>query len=171
MKSVLLELVNQMELVLLSNELLKTELLNCYIEILIAHLNHQWDGLAETYSKTRNAELLESFMSLLEKNFKIERRVAEYASCLSVSPSYLNDVIKKMTGYSAGHVIRRRVGLEAKRKAIHTSMCMKEVAYHLGFADPAHFSKFFKNTTGHNFSDFKKEKVTSTSASIKYITE
>jgi AraC family transcriptional activator of pobA len=35
---------------------------------------------------------------------------------------------------------------------------MKEIAYFLGFCDMAHFSKFFKNTTGMNFSDFKKER-------------
>jgi len=170
-KSVFQGLINQIELVLVSTELLKTELLNCYVEILITHISHQWDGSTETCIRTRNTELVESFLSLLEKNFKTERRVAEYASNLSVTPNYLNEVTKKMTGYSAGNVIRRRVGLEAKRKALHTRMCMKEVAYSLGFSDPAHFSKFFKNTTGHNFSDFRKEKVTLSFNSMSYITE
>jgi len=171
LKSVLQELINQMQLVLLSTELLKTELLSCYVEILITHLNQQCDGSAETCSRTRNTELVESFLSLLEKNFKTERRVTEYASCLSVTPNYLNEVVKKTTGYSAGCLIRRRVGLEAKRKALHTRMCMKEVAYDLGFSDPAHFSKFFKNTTGHNFSDFRKEKVTLSLGSMRQITD
>jgi len=171
MTYVLQEIINQMQLVLVSTDLLKTELLNCYIEILITHLNHQWDGSAETCLRTRNTELAESFLSLLEKNFKMERRVAEYASWLSVTPNHLNEVIKRMTGYSAGHLIRRRVGLEAKRKAVHTRMCMKEVAYLLGFSDPAHFSKFFKNTTGHNFSDFRRDKITLSLGSLKYITE
>ena len=171
MRYVLQELINQMELVLVSTDLLKTELLNCYIEILITHLNHQWDGSAKTCLRTRNTELAELFLSLLEKNFKTERRVSEYASWLSVTPSHLNEVIKKMTGYSAGNLIRRRVGLEAKRKAMHTRMCMKEVAYYLGFSDPAHFSKFFKNATGHNFSDLRKDKITVSLAPLKYITD
>jgi AraC-like DNA-binding protein len=42
---------------------------------------------------------------------------------------------------------------------------MKEIAYHLGFSDSAHFSKFFKNTTGMNFTDFKKEKFAISMAS------
>jgi AraC-like DNA-binding protein len=33
---------------------------------------------------------------------------------------------------------------------------MKEVAYSLGFEDIAHFSRFFKNTAGMNFTDFRK---------------
>jgi len=51
MKPVLVELINQMQLVLISPELLKTALLNCYIEILITHLSHQWDGSVETCQK------------------------------------------------------------------------------------------------------------------------
>jgi AraC-like DNA-binding protein len=96
----------------------------------------------------------------LEKNFKEQRMVAEYASELSVSPNYLNEIVKKVTGQSAGYHIRQRIGLEAKRKALHTGMCMKEIAYYLGFSDLAHFSKFFKLTTGKNFSDMRKERVT-----------
>jgi AraC family transcriptional regulator, transcriptional activator of pobA len=33
---------------------------------------------------------------------------------------------------------------------------MKETAYLLGFDDLAHFSKFFKNLAGINYSDFRK---------------
>jgi AraC family transcriptional regulator, transcriptional activator of pobA len=169
LKSLLKELISQMQLVLVSTDLLKTGLLNCYIEILITHLNNQWDGAVDKCTRTRSTELVESFQSLVEKNFKTERRVTEYASCLSVTPNYLNEVVKKTTGYSAGCMIRRRVGLEAKRKALHTRMCMKEVAYDLGFSDPAHFSKFFKNTTGHNFSDFRREKATLSLTSTNYM--
>jgi AraC family transcriptional regulator, transcriptional activator of pobA len=171
MKSVLQELIKQIELILISSEPLQKQILSCYIEILITHLNYQWDGSAETCLSTRNTELVESFLTLLEKNFKTERRVAEYASTMSVTPSHLNEVIKKMTGYSAGHIIRRRVGLEAKRKALHTRMCMKEVAYYLGFSDPAHFSKFFKNATGHNFSDLRKDKVMLSLSFVNNITD
>jgi len=35
-------------------------------------------------------------------------------------------------------------------------MSMKEIAYHLGFDNLAHFSKFFKNNCGVNFTAFKK---------------
>jgi YesN/AraC family two-component response regulator len=83
--------------------------------------------------------------------------VSDYAGRLSVTPNYLNEIIKKTTGFSAGHHIRQRIVLEAKRQATYSGRCMKEIAYFLGFCDMAHFSKLFKNTTGMNFSYFKKE--------------
>jgi AraC family transcriptional activator of pobA len=46
--------------------------------------------------------------------------------------------------------------MEAKRQAIHANVSMKEIAYLLGFEDHSHFSKYFKNNSGMNFSSFKK---------------
>jgi AraC-like DNA-binding protein len=49
--------------------------------------------------------------------------------------------------------------LEAKRKAVFGGYSMKEAAYDLGFYDPSHFSKYFKNSSGVNFTDFKRGTV------------
>jgi len=65
-------------------------------------------------------------------------------------------IVKKHTQHSAGYHIRQRIVLEAKRLAIYSDVCMKEIAYLLGFSDTAHFSKFFKKSTGINFSEFKR---------------
>src|SRR5450432_815874 len=82
--------------------------------------------------------------------------VAEYAAQLLVIPNYLNRVVKRITGISAGHHIRQCIVLEAKRMGRYSGAGMKEIAYDLGFLDIAHFSRFFKTFGGANFSDFKK---------------
>jgi len=38
-----------------------------------------------------------------------------------------------------------------------TDLSNKEIGYSLGFMEPAHFSAFFKNCTGHSPSNFLKE--------------
>lgn len=85
--------------------------------------------------------------------------VTDYADELIVTPNYLNEVIKKITGFPASHHIQQRIVLEAKRQAAYSNLSMKEVAYQLGFDDMAHFSKFFKNASGQSFTDFKKALV------------
>jgi YesN/AraC family two-component response regulator len=140
-----------------NTNLFRAEILRRYFKIFLIYLTRQFEGALEPIRQTRNNELLQQFMSLLEKNFRTQKMVADYAGQLLVTPNYLNEVVKKITGNSAGHHIRQRVALEAKRKASYSNSCMKEIAYYLGFYDIAHFSKFFKNTTGKNFSDFKKE--------------
>nr|WP_197486560.1 helix-turn-helix transcriptional regulator [Mucilaginibacter sp. L294] len=143
-----------------NTELYKDELIKQYFKIIMLNLSRLLEVPEKIYRQTRHEELLNNFNALLEKNFRAQKMVADYAGALAVTPNYLNEVIKKTTGNSAGHHIRQRIALEAKRQALCTNFCMKNIAYDLGFYDMAHFSKFFKNTTGMSFSDFKcKDRV------------
>jgi len=138
----------------------KTEILKRYLKIFLIYLTRQFDESFQPVVQTRNLELVQKFMNALEKNYRDKKMVADYADILFVTPNYLNEIIKKITGYSAGYHIRQRITLEAKRMALYSDNSMKEIAYDLGFLDCAHFSKFFKTTTGSNFTEFKKEKLT-----------
>ncbi|WP_229688901.1 helix-turn-helix domain-containing protein [Puia dinghuensis] len=139
--------------------LFRTEILRRYFKIFLLYLTRELDGNFHVAIQSRNLELVQRFLSLLDKKFKTHKKVSDYARDLVVTPNYLNDVTKKITGYSAGHNIRQRVALEAKRLGVYSNTGMKEIAYDLGFSDSAHFSKFFKTVTGMNFTDFKKMKV------------
>ncbi|MDP9079606.1 MAG: helix-turn-helix transcriptional regulator [Bacteroidota bacterium] len=141
------------------HNLYRNQILKRYFNVFLIHLCEQFKTPAEATRQPRNNEILYNFMSLLEKYFRVKKMVADYADMLYVTPNYLNEVIKKLTGISAGCQIRKRIALEAKRQAVYSNSCMKSIAYDLGFLDLSHFSKFFKNTTGINFSDFKKNGV------------
>ncbi|HEY4335526.1 MAG TPA: helix-turn-helix transcriptional regulator [Puia sp.] len=146
-------------------DLFRQELLKRYFKIFLIYLGRQFDALDGMDLQARSMGLVQKFMESLNTNFKTKRMVAEYARELAVTPNYLNETVKKATGYPASHHIRQRIALEAKRQAAYSDVCMKEIAYYLGFSDSAHFSKFFKNTTGMNFSEFKKEKFSVAMAS------
>ncbi|MBS1603839.1 MAG: helix-turn-helix domain-containing protein [Bacteroidetes bacterium] len=141
-----------------SSDAFRLELLNRYFKIFLIYLSRQVDTNGALASHSRTVGLVQRFMDLLNHNFKEMRMVADYARQLAVTPNYLNESIKRSTGHPASYHIRQRIALEAKRQAAYSDVCMKEIAYYLGFSDSAHFSKFFKNTTGMNFTDFKKEK-------------
>ncbi len=135
----------------------RTQLLRRYFKIFLIYLTRQFEESPQAVRQTRETELVKSFMDMLERNFKEKKMVTDYAAQLSVTPNYLNGIVKKNTGFSAGHLIRQRVVLEAKRMGRYSDAGMKEIAYSLGFSDSGHFSKFFKAVSGTNFSDFKKE--------------
>jgi AraC-like DNA-binding protein len=108
---------------------------------------------------SKKVELFNNFYSRLEKDFIKKRCVAEYATELSVTPNYLSEVVKRVSGYSASHHIQQRMVLEAKRLAMYSDANMKLIAYKLGFDDLSHFSKFFKNVAGMNFTEFRNSNV------------
>ncbi len=101
-------------------------------------------------------QLVRKFKMLLEENFEKWHRVSTYADEMSITPDYLNNVVKSNIGKTAKELINDRVILEAKRIGLHTQLSNKEIAYQLGFDDPSHFSKFYKNNEGISFAAFRK---------------
>jgi YesN/AraC family two-component response regulator len=150
-------------------ELMIREIANCrehtneilirYFNIFLFYLRKQLTDCAVENIQNRNLQVSQQFKELVDKHYKTKKLVSQYAADLRITPNYLNEIIKKITGHSAGYLIRQRIALEAKRYAIHSRVCMKEIGYHLGFSDMAHFSKFFKSVVGSNFTDFKNNKA------------
>ena len=138
-----------------SNLLLNSEILRRYFRVFLFYILRQIERHYPSSDLQGNA-LVTKFLSAVNKEFREKKLVMEYADDLSVSPNYLNQLVKKYSGKSAGFHIRQRIIVEAKMKAIHSGCNMKEIAYDLGFETPAHFSKFFKNYVGTNFSAFKR---------------
>jgi AraC-like DNA-binding protein len=99
--------------------------------------------------------LIRNFRELLDKHYSEWHKVSEYANALNITSDYLNNVLKSNLGKTAKEMIFDRIIIEAKRLGLHTELTSKEIAYRLGFDDPGHFSKFFKNETGESFSEFK----------------
>ena len=72
------------------------------------------------------------------------------AGKLNVSPNYLSDLLKTLTGQNAQQHIHNKLIEKAKEALSTTSLSVGEIAYRLGFEHPQSFNKLFKNKT--NFS-------------------
>ena len=117
-------------------------------------------------SNPQNAEvsknLVRNFRDLVEKNHYRWHQVQNYAEALNVTPNYLNEVIKSAMNIPAKEIIQSRIILEAKRMAYFTEKSIKEIGFDLGFDDPSHFSKFFKNNTSQSLLEFRESIVSGT---------
>jgi AraC-like DNA-binding protein len=88
------------------------------------------------------------FKQLIIEKYKELKQVKAYAALLHITPLYLNEVVKEISGFSASHWINQEILLEAKRMLYYTPLDVKEIAYALGYDDHAYFSRFFKKHTG-----------------------
>jgi AraC family transcriptional activator of pobA len=100
---------------------------------------------------------VEALRRLLEEHFRKERQLGFYAEKLAMTPDRLNDIVKRATGVTAGHLIRQRVLTEAKRQLIFTNVAIHEISYDLAFADPSHFARFFRKQTGTTPQAFREQ--------------
>lgn len=94
------------------------------------------------------SHLLQRFEALLEAHFRSHWRVADYARALAITPTHLSRVARATAGASASTLIDARVVREARRQLAFTHLSVATIAYTLGFADPALFSRVFTRVTG-----------------------
>jgi AraC family transcriptional regulator, transcriptional activator of pobA len=74
--------------------------------------------------------------------------VADCARALAVTPTHLSRVLRAATGQPASRLIEARLMREARRQLAYTSLPVSTIAYTLGFADPAYFSRVFSRVEG-----------------------
>jgi len=69
------------------------------------------------------------------------------ANQLNLSPHYLSDLLRSLTGQSAQQHIQERLIEKAKEYLSVTNLSVAEIAYQLGFERPQSFNKLFKRKT------------------------
>ncbi|ACU07704.1 transcriptional regulator, AraC family [Flavobacteriaceae bacterium 3519-10] len=105
----------------------------------------------------RKVSYVEDFASLVDANFKELKRTSDYAAKLSITPNYLNAVVKERLDISAERYIQNRVILEAERLLLNTHLSVTEISYELGFSDKSHFGKYFRKIAGETPNRFRKK--------------
>ncbi len=123
------------------------------LELLLNYANRFYKRQFLT-RKAVHSDLLQQLEETLEDCFRSEDlpsrgipTVQYLAQRLHVSPSYLSDMLRTLTGQSAQQHIHDKLIEQAKEKLAATSLSVSEVAYALGFEHPQSFSRFFKTKT------------------------
>jgi AraC family transcriptional regulator, transcriptional activator of pobA len=116
--------------------------------------------------KTTAAELdrtpgfsLFRFRALVEEHFRTERSPEFYASEMGLTVQRLNRYCRLFTDRTAAQGIRDRLILEAKRLLAFSGLSISQVAYELGYTDPAYFSRVFRKETGEAPADFRAKQA------------
>lgn len=104
--------------------------------------------------KAVHSDLLQRLEETLANCFRDEDLLCQgiptvqyLAQCLHLSPSYLSDMLRALTGQSAQQHIHDHLIAQAKEKLTTTGLSVSEVAYALGFEHSQSFSRFFKTKT------------------------
>ena len=93
---------------------------------------------------------------LIERDFREQHQPLHYARKLRITPGHLNQLARRHLGRTTGDAIRERLLLEAKRRLLHSDAAAAEIAYDLGFKDPAYFARFFRRCAGEAPSAFRR---------------
>jgi len=99
-------------------------------------------------SKVTDSHFIKKFKELIELHFAEHWQVNEYAKALSITPTHLSRLSRSATGGSALRMIEARMMREARRNLAYTNLSISNIAYTLGYTDPAYFSRVFTRDAG-----------------------
>lgn len=116
--------------------------------ILIMVLRLAKDVMAQRDKHGPGSITFQRFLQVLELHFREHWQVSDYASVLGISERRLGSAVLRATGKSPLMVIHERVLREACMRLEQSPLGVAQIAYGLGFRDPAYFSRFFKRYMG-----------------------
>jgi AraC family transcriptional activator of pobA len=132
------------------------------IELLLNYSNRFYKRQFITRKAVSN-DLLEKIENLLSDYFNNEAplmkgllTVQYLADQLNVSPRYLSDMLRSLTGQNAQQHIHNKLIEKAKEILSVSNLSVAEVAYQLGFEHPQSFNKLFKSKTNLSPLEFRQ---------------
>ena len=127
----------------------------------------QAQALARAYINTRivragdlqgrASELYHEFLMAVAEQFREYSDVHYYADRLNVSPRYLAQVTKRISGQAPKTIIDDYLIREIELQLNTTDRTVQEIAYSCGFSSQAHLTKFFKKVKGVSPTAFRKQ--------------
>ncbi|WP_426492129.1 helix-turn-helix domain-containing protein [Hymenobacter sp. 102] len=128
------------------------EVLVAQLDVLLSYANRFYHRQFLT-RRTAEHDLLARFEELLRGYFAQDKEqplptVQHFADALHVSPAYLSDMLRTLTGQNTQQHIHQALIEKAKVLLLGTSQSINETAYQLGFEYPQYFTRLFKSKTG-----------------------
>ena len=154
------ELFQNIEYEIEQKESSAEEMIRTYVKQIIIRATRKWKTQNLHHELTKNTgnelDIFRDFSRYLEIHFRVKHNVSDYADLLHMAPKTLTHKFKSLQLDSPNQLIINRILLEAKRLLLYTDKPVKEIAYDLGYEDPAYFNRLFTNKTGNTPANFKK---------------
>jgi AraC family transcriptional activator of pobA len=104
----------------------------------------------------RERELVARFREAVEQRYRGHFGISTYARDIGSSEAALRKACVTVAGQSPTQLIHARMLIEAERQLRYTGMSITQIAYYLGFEDPAYFSRFFTKGMGASPRSFRR---------------
>ncbi len=123
--------------------------------LLISLLRLASEAGDKQHFRREDLHIYHRFNALIEQHYREHWALWRYAEQIGVTEARLNDICRRLADLPSKRLVHDRLLQEAKRLLIFSGSSINEIAYHLGFKDPAYFSRFFLRDTGRSPSDYR----------------
>ncbi|MDH6307604.1 AraC family transcriptional activator of pobA [Dysgonomonas sp. PFB1-18] len=128
-------------------------LMESYMEAFLFHISALFVNTDAVDNKSDS--LVAELMKQIDRNFITERETDFYADHFGMTNRTINEACKRGTGKTVKQHIQEKLILEIKKEIRLRKKSLKEIAFDLGFSEPAYFTRFFKLHTGLTPTEFR----------------
>lgn len=112
-------------------------------------------------TSSAHGNLLDQFVQLYQIHRREHWTVDQYCQKLATSRDRLQTAVLRATGLTPQTYIHQSILNEARDLLRNTSLQINEIAFRLGYQDPAYFNRFFTRANGVSPGRFRKEMLQS----------
>ncbi len=159
-EQIILNLFRSIEQECLNNaDQFSQDVLIANIELLLVHIDRYYHRQFLSRKNISN-DILAKMETILTRYFETEHTqlptVQYIADQLHLSPTYLSDLLKNLTGLTTQQHIHEKLIEKAKELLSTSNLSVSEIAYQFGFEFPQSFNKLFKKKTDQTPLEFKQ---------------
>ncbi|WP_298400796.1 helix-turn-helix domain-containing protein [Sphingobium sp.] len=118
------------------------------LSLMVLALRHATLAQAALPGNARQAALVARLRERIDQRFRRRESVSVHARALGASLTALRQACARVAGTSPAQMLDDRCLLEARRLLVYSQMSVTDIAYAVGFEDPAYFSRFFARHLG-----------------------
>ncbi len=137
------------------------EMIRTYLKQIIIRATRQWKKQNLKNEKldlvSTDQDFFRNFSRLVNIHYREKHSVADYADLMNLAPKTLSNKFHKLNLENPNEMIKNRIVLEAKRLLLYSDLTIKEIAYQLGYEDPAYFNRIFAQKSEKTPAAFRKE--------------
>ena len=105
---------------------------------------------------SRSEELAGQFLSLVDIHCHEHHNIKWYADALHLTPVYISNAVKQVTGRTAGDNITDCLIRKAKSLLLTSTLSVQQISDRLGFQNQSHFGTFFRRAVGMSPQKFRR---------------
>ncbi|WP_427023616.1 helix-turn-helix domain-containing protein [Aureimonas ureilytica] len=104
----------------------------------------------------QHAEIVARFREAVEESFHTQAELDTYCRRLGITMGRLRLACRAVADTTPGRIVADRLMLEARRALVYSDRPVCDIAYALGFTDPAYFARAFARDVGQSPTSFRR---------------
>lgn len=108
---------------------------------------NQWFCQNPFKAKKEEYTVIFDLKDVIDSHFNENWKVDQFVSQIHREYHFIHKLVKNRLGLTVKNLAQRKLIIESQKDIAYTDKSIQEVAYNMGFNDPAYFNRFFKGQT------------------------